>query len=188
MKPFRSLLLAVGIMIAAGPISAYAIGQLVLKIDGIPGDSEVSGHVGEIDVESVSFGVSQTGVREAGGKGSARRSSLSPITITKLIDASSPKLFLACATGSHISKAVLTFRQVAQAGTPAFEYLTITLTDVLISGYSVGSGGDIPSESVSISYTKIEYRYTGRDSSGQALPPVTVSFDVVRNKQLAFPE
>jgi type VI secretion system secreted protein Hcp len=188
MKPLRFLLLAIGIGITAVLTAPQAAGGLVLKLDGIPGDSEVAGHKAEIDIQSLTFGVSQTGIREAGGKASARRSSLSPITVTKEADASSPKLFLACATGTHIPKAVITFFQTAQAGGPNYEYLTITLTDVLISGYSLSSGGDFPSESVSLSYTKIEYKYVGKDPSGQLLPPVIVTFDVQRNRELVLPE
>jgi type VI secretion system secreted protein Hcp len=164
---------------------AQAAGELLLKLDGIFGDSVVAGHENEIEVLSVSFGVSQTGIREAGGRASARRSSLSTINISKFIDKASPKLFLACATGQHIPSGVLTFRQVA-AGVPPYEFLTITLTDVLVSSYQVSSGGDVPTESVSFSYTKIEYKYVPRQPNGQLLPPILVTFDVLKNKELTL--
>jgi type VI secretion system secreted protein Hcp len=61
------------------------------------------------------------------------------------------------------------------------------LTDVFISSYQVSSGGDFPSESVSISYSKIEYKYVGKLPNNQLLPPVIVTFDVVKNKELAPP-
>jgi type VI secretion system secreted protein Hcp len=185
MKTLRTLFVAVGLLTAVSVTPAQAVGELVLKVDGIPGDSLVGGHINEIDVYSVSFGASQTGIREAGGKASARRSSMSTFAITKKVDKASPKLFLACATGQHIQTAVLTFREV-EVGTAPHEYLTITLSDVFISSYQVGSGGDLPTESISISYSKIEYKYVGRQPNGQPTPPVTVTFDVVKNKELTL--
>jgi type VI secretion system secreted protein Hcp len=181
MKTLRILLLAVGFLTTVAVTPARAVGELVLKLDGIPGDSIVTGHVGEIDVFSVSFGASQTGIREAGGRASARRSSLSPFEVTKKADKASPKLFLACATGQHIPVAVLTFRD-SQVGAAPYEYLTITLSDVIISSYQVSSGGDFPSESVSMSYSKVEYKYVGK-LNGQLQPAVTVTFDVVKNRE-----
>jgi type VI secretion system secreted protein Hcp len=180
MKTLRILLVAIGFLttVAVAP----AAGQLLLKLDAIPGDSIVPGHNGEIDLATISFGVDQTGIREAGGKASARRSSFSTFSVVKLIDKASPKLFLACATGQHIPTGVLTFRTVIAGDTP-YEYLTITLSDVFISSYSVSSGGDRPTESISLSFTKIEYKYVGLDASGQPLPPVKVTFDVFRNKE-----
>ena len=186
MKTLRILLVAVGLLAAAAVTSAQTAGQLVLKLDGIPGDSSVAGHLNEIDLSSVSFGANQTGIREAGGKASPRRSSLTPFTVTKEIDKASPKLFLACATGQHIPSAVLTFREV-ESGVPPYEYLTITLSDVFISSYQVASGGDIPTEAISISFSKIEYKYVGRLPNGQLLAPVIVTFDVLKNKELAQP-
>src|SRR6188474_238131 len=99
MKTLRTLFVVAGIVTAVAITPAHATSQLVLKVEGIPGDSAVSGHENEIDVSSVSFGASQTGIREAGGKASARRASLTTFAITKNVDKASPKLFLACATG-----------------------------------------------------------------------------------------
>lgn len=186
MKTTLTLLLAaIGFLTTLPKTSAQSQPGIVLKLDGIPGDSQVANHQQEIDLSSLQFGVSQTGIREAGGKASARRSSLSTITVTKQADKASPKLFLACATGAHIDQAVLTF--IESTPTP-LEYLTITLSDVFISSYSVSSGGDRPSEAASLSFSKIEYRYVGRDPMGQPLPPVVVVFDVAKNKQVLQPE
>jgi type VI secretion system secreted protein Hcp len=177
MKTLRTLLLAVGFLTTVAVIPAA--GAIYIKLDGIPGDVTTSGHENEIELLSVQFGVSQTGLREAGGKASARRSSLSTISISKYLDKSSPNLFLACATGQHINSAVLTFAQPVNGG--FYEFLKITLTDVFISSYQVSSGGELPTESVSFSFSKIEYKYSPTTS-----PPITVTFDVLRNKEFTL--
>jgi type VI secretion system secreted protein Hcp len=188
MKTLRILLVAVGFFAMVAITPARAAGELVLKLEGISGDSIVSGHVGEIDVATVGFGVSQTGIREAGGRASARRSSLTTISVAKFIDKSSPNLFLACATGQHIPKGVLTFRKAGAAGAAPYEFLIITLSDVLISSYQVSSseGAGAPAESLSLSYTKIEYKYVPIGSNGLTLPPITVTFDVFTNKEFTL--
>jgi type VI secretion system secreted protein Hcp len=183
MKTLRILLVGVGLMTMASVTPA--IGAVYLKVDGIPGDVVASGHEAEIEVASAQFGVSQTGIREAGGKASARRASLTTITITKFLDKASPKLFLACATGQHIDSAVLSFNQTINGSIS--EFLKITLTDVFISSYQVSSGGDLPTESVSFSYSKIEYKYIPRNAAGVPFgQPIIVSFDVVKNKELTL--
>jgi type VI secretion system secreted protein Hcp len=183
MKSLRLLSCAIAIFMAAGLTPAHAVGELFLKIDNLLGESEEPGHVGEIEVLSFSFGASQTGIREAGGRASARRSSLSPIVFVKKVDKASPKLFLACAMGSHIKDAVLTVRT---GDDKRHEYLVITLSDVLISSYQLGAvdDGGLATESISFSYSKIEYKYIGRNAAGQPLQPVVVSFDVLKNKEL----
>jgi type VI secretion system secreted protein Hcp len=44
-------------------------------------------------------------------------------------------------------------------------YLTFTLTNTMISGFSVSSGGDRPSESLSLNFSKIEYKNIPRDEA-----------------------
>ena len=180
MKTFRTLLFA-AVVAAVACTPALAAGEILLQLAGIPGESIVTGHEHEIDVLSLSFGVSQTGIRAAGGAASARRSSLSTISIQKLIDLSSPKLFLACALGTAIPSAKLTLRKT---GDLPYEYLVITLQDVFVSSVSTNAseGGDAV-ESVSLSFSKITYQYTPLDSNGQPLPPIKVSFDVFKNRE-----
>jgi type VI secretion system secreted protein Hcp len=177
MKTLRILLLAVGFLTIV--VVTPATGAIYMKLEGIPGDVTTAGHQNEIESLSVQFSVSQTGIREAGGKASARRSSLSTISVTKFLDKASPNLFLACATGQHINSAVLTFAQPVTGG--LYEFLKITLTDVFISSYDVSSGGDLPTESVTLSYSKIEYKYSPKDSG-----PITVTFDVLKNKEFTL--
>ena len=64
------------------------------------------------------------------------------------VNKASPKLMLACASGEHIKKAVLTCRK---AGKDQQEFLKITLTDVLVSSYQTGGSQrrHVPIEQIS---------------------------------------
>jgi type VI secretion system secreted protein Hcp len=131
-----------------------------LKIDGIPGESQDSKHKDEIQLLSWSFGEQNSGTFAAGGGGGAGKVVMGDFNFVKLVDKAGPKLFLACAQGTHIPNALLTCRK---AGTDQQEYLKITFKDILISKYETSGTGEaniIPSEAISFNFAgiKIEYR------------------------------
>jgi type VI secretion system secreted protein Hcp len=95
-------------------------------------------------------------------------------SFTKGIDWGSPKLFLACAEGKHISAAILTCRT---AGGEQIEFMKVKLSDVLVSSYE-STSGDFPSETVTLSFAKIEYEYKGQKPDGSRGSTVKVEFDV----------
>jgi type VI secretion system secreted protein Hcp len=95
------------------------------------------------------------------------------------MDGSSPKLFTESATG-NVGKTVKI--DLVSTGSPGNTYVTYTLTNTLISGYSVSTGGDRPSESVTLSFTKIEYKFIPYDDKNKAGTPVTVSYDLSTTK------
>jgi hypothetical protein len=103
------------------------------------------------DILSFSFGAASA--HGAGGGGGAGK--LPEITITKSQDKSSAKLAEFCATGKHFPKVTLALRKAG--GRP---YLTVTLTDVLISSYQVSkeAGGERPTESLTLNFTKISFK------------------------------
>ena len=107
----------------------------------------------QIEVLSWSFGASQPATSTGGGGGTGKVQ-FQDFHFTSNVSKSSSELFLACAEGRHFPTAVFTAKN--DKGQP---YLEVKLTDVLISSYSTsGSGGDVPTEQVSLNYAKIEYR------------------------------
>ena len=97
------------------------------------------------------------GTHATGGGGGAGKVSVHDLSITKEVDKASPKLSLACATGTHFKKVTITLRKAGKT------YLTYNLTDVLISSVQVsGSGGGqaVPLESISLNFTKIALQYS----------------------------
>jgi len=127
-----------------------ALFDAFLKIDGIEGESADSKHKGEIQLESFSWSEAQTGTSALGGGLGGGKIAMQDIHFTKKTDKSSPKLMVACAGGDHIKSAVLTCRK---AGKDQQEFLKYTMSDVMISSYSMGasmSGDQLPMEQVSI--------------------------------------
>ena len=152
-----------------------------LKIDGIDGESQDDRHKGEIEVLSFSWGESQAGAVAHGGGGGAGKVSMQDFHFTMKSSKASPKLFLHCATGQHIKEATLTARK---AGERPIEYLKYKLTDILVSSYQIGSGGDTPSEEVSLNFTKLEVEYRTQNADGSLGSPVNAGWDLKTNRSV----
>jgi type VI secretion system secreted protein Hcp len=155
-----------------------------LKIDGVEGESQDSKHKGEIDVESWSWGETQTAPSGGGGGGGAGKVSMQDFHFVTKVSKASPKLFLACASGQHLSKALLTCRK---AGKDQQEFLAVTLTDLLVSSFNTGAaeaGGILPTDQFSLNFSKIEYKYTEQKPDGSFAPPIKVGWDVKANKSV----
>jgi len=155
-----------------------------LKIDGIPGESHDDKHKDSIDLISWSWGQSQTGTHASGGGGGAGKVSMQDFHFVMKVNKATPKLILACASGDHIKKAVLTCRK---AGKDQQEYLKYTFSDVLISSYQTGgssAGDEIPTESVSLNYTKMELEYKAQKEDGTLEGGIKAGWDLKTNKQV----
>jgi len=161
-----------------------AVVDYFLKIDGMEGESGDSKHKNEIEVESFSFGATQTGTFAAGGGGGAGKVSMQDFHFTQKVNKASPKLALACATGTHIKKAILTARK---AGGTQQDFYIVTFTDLLVSSYQIGGSGHgdtIPIDQISLNFAKIEWKYQLQDSKGNVGNPVIAGYDLKQNKKL----
>jgi type VI secretion system secreted protein Hcp len=63
------------------------------------------------------------------------------------------------------------------------EYLHVTLWDTGVSGFSMSSGGDRPSESISLNFSKIQFKDTSKKADGSAGDNLAVVYDL--SKQTA---
>lgn len=156
--------------------------DIFLKLDGIKGESQDTKHKEEIDVMSYSFGATQAGTMSYGGGGGAGKVQFQDLSFTHRVDKSSPVLFLHCANGAHIKEATLTNRK---AGKEAQEYLVIKLADILVTAVQLGdsSGSELPMESVSLNYSKIEMIYKEQKADGTLGAASTFKYDVKANKE-----
>ncbi len=114
---------------------------------------------------ALSVGVSNTGSSSSGGGGGAGKASFQDFSMIKPVDPLSPKLMLATATGKHFKKATIEVFSEEGPGTPPF--MTWELEDVFVSSLSFSAGGDIPADSITLSYAKVCSIYTGPDSGGK---------------------
>lgn len=156
---------------------------LKFKDGSIKGNVTAEGHNdGWIELHSFQFGVGR-GIGSPVGKASNREASepsVSEVTVTKTTDETSPLLFQEAVIGK--SKDVI-IHFVRTSADKLETYLEYTLTNTLVSGFSLSSGGDAPSESVSLNFTKVEVKYTPFDDKHAAGTPVPAGYDMATAKK-----
>ena len=146
-----------------------------LYFDDIKGESTDANHKDWIEVTSYRQPITRT-ASGAGRSGGA----VSEITITKRVDAASPKLYEAIHSGTHLKEAVI---ELVHAGgkTP---FLVIKLTDVVISSAlddaETAGAAQFPMETISLNYTKIQWTYTRQKPDGTAAGTVAAGWDVAQ--------
>ncbi|WP_034996116.1 Hcp family type VI secretion system effector [Beijerinckia mobilis] len=156
--------------------------DMFLKLDGIQGESTDSKHKNEIEIDNYSFGVSQQGTSTYGGGLGAGKAQFQDFHFSKRADKATPNLFVAVATGKHISEALLTVRK---AGGQQEEYLKVTMKDVLISNFSTsGSEGAVPLESISFNFTEVKIEYSPQQKSGSLEGSIVGGYNVKKNEKI----
>ena len=167
------------------PVNAGSGDPIYMKIEGIDGEATDRGHEKEIDVLSWSWGMSQSGAGHVGGGAGAGKVNVHDLSLTKHVDKSSPDLMLACASGKHFPKIELTMRK--PGGEAAQDYLKYTFENVHCSSYQVGgsSNDPIPTESISMNFTKVLVEYQEQKPDGSLGEPEQAGWDFEKNKAQA---
>jgi type VI secretion system Hcp family effector len=155
-----------------------------LKIDSIPGDSTVKGHENQIEINSFQFGVSNAvSTGGTGGAGSGK-ASFTDLQITKITDKSSPQLFLHSLDSKTLTKAEIFLTK--DNGGNQFTFAHYILENLVISSYSISSGGDTPAETVGINYAKLQTETITMNPDGTPGETVKFCWDNVANHECAL--
>ena len=136
-----------------------------------------------IELESFQWGVGR-GIGSATSGQASRESSIpsiSEIVVTKRMDSASPGLWTDSVAGQLNSTVNIVFTTTDQGDTK--EFLKYELTNTGLSGYSLSSSGDMPTESLSLNFTKVSWTFTSTapDVSGT---PTTQGYDLTKNKTI----
>ena len=147
--------------------------------NAIKGGVTAGDYKGWIEVNSFQWGVGR-GISSRTGNTAEREASapsVSEIVVTKTLDAASPLL---CQEDLNNSKGVDVKIFFVRTGSNNKQeaYLKFTLNNTLISGYSISSGGDRPTESISLNFTKFLYDYSPMKPDGTPDNPNKVTYDI----------
>ncbi len=154
-----------------------------LKIDGIAGESTDDKHKGEIELESWSFGATNSSSFSSGGGAGVGKVSIEDFKFKKKVDKSSANLFTFCCTGEHPKTATLIARK---AGKDQQEFLKVELSPVYITSYAIdGSSGDeVPTEDITLAFGKIKVEYKPQKADGTLDAPIAGGWDITTNKKV----
>ena len=148
----------------------------------IKGDSLVEGHEDWITADSLQFGVGRALSTSGGGKDrEVSNPQFSEITISKSTDIASANLWYEAIQGKSLGDCEIHFVQTGAEGTSQV-YLMLTLTEAIVSSYSASSGGERPSESISLNFTKITFQYDAFDGAKKQTG-TPKKWDLMANKQ-----
>ena len=142
---------------AAGFDEPAEAGDLFLKLENIDGESVIEGHENEIDVLAWSWGATNSGdVVQGPGK-----VAFSDLKIIKGYDVASPTLLLAVAAGTPIQQAVLSVNRVDGGTGQLYEYLKVTMDNVLITKVATGSKeqDNGVAETLTLDFAKVKFEY-----------------------------
>ena len=176
MKLAITLVLILGLIVSSS--SAFAENNapknsgdpIYMNIQGITGDVN-GGSCSGIMLDSFSWGLTQTGTQSSGGGGGAGKVSFHDISITKNMDKSSP-LLLKLAQDGKSSPVHIDFCK--RAGGKSVIYASYDLDNALISSYSVSSGGDVPTETFTLNFSKVNFSFSDYARDGSLLGTLSV--------------
>jgi type VI secretion system secreted protein Hcp len=147
----------------------------------VKGDVTEEGHKEWIELSSFQFGVGR-GIGSPTGGAHDRESSapsVSEITVSKQQDSSTGKILTEALQGEGVT-VVIDFVKTSQGKLE--KYMSFKLENTMISGWSMNSGGDRPSESLSLNFTKFECDPTTIDASGKISNADPVTYDIALAK------
>lgn len=159
--------------------------DILLKIDGIKGESVIDAHEGEIDVLAWSWGMTQSGTTHTATGGGGGKVNVSDITFTKLVDIATTDLIKACTSGRHIPKAELIVRKAG--GAKPVDYLKLTMQEVLVSSYNTGGSNDDldrVQETLTFNFARFEMEYTQQNEKGGKTGSTKAGWDIAKNKAM----
>lgn len=150
---------------------------IYVKYGAIVGNVTEQGHIGWVEAGSFQWGVGR-GIGSPVGKSANRESSapsISEISMTKEMDKSSFAWLQEGLKGKGVD---CTVHFCSTDAGQLRMYAEYKLTNCMISGYSLSSGGDRPSESLSINFTKIEYSFKEYGADNVVTDSPRVSYDL----------
>jgi type VI secretion system secreted protein Hcp len=148
-----------------------------IEIQECPGESEDKQHKGKIEVLSWSWGLNNAASMHISGGGGVSKANAQDFHFTMYQGKPSAELIRRCSNGKHFPKATLYCRK---SGGAQYDYLLITMEDIIVTGVSFGaSGGDHPPvDNVSLQFAKVKIEYKAQDKSGKVTNAGNVTWDI----------
>jgi len=154
---------------------------IYMKYAAITGDVTEATHKGWIELNSFQWGVGR-GISSPVGNVNNREASapsVSEISVSKESDVSSVKLLTEAYHGEGVAVEI-DFCKTDQKTIEVYQ--KFTLTNCMISGYSTSSGGDRPRESLSLNFTKVEFKLVGMKDENSTGDSELITYDLAQAK------
>lgn len=136
------------------------------------------------EIQSFNFGASNLAdITSRGGGGGTNRVTVHEFSITRPVDKTSPVMFKHCCQGSHFDKGTVCMRKASgKAGEP-ITYLTYEFEKVYVSNIAQNGGGEVPNESISFAFLKVNVTYIPQKADGSPDTKVAAGWDLETNSK-----
>jgi type VI secretion system secreted protein Hcp len=155
-----------------------------LKIAGADGESEDDAHKGWMQLESYSFGATNSGTAALGSGMGHGKVAMGDFSFTPKGDTAAPILFLKTCGGDHIPEATL---ELQKTGGTKMIYFRVTFTDLVLSSCQLSghSGAEVPNTGVSFNFAQIKLESIAQNTKGGGVgKTVTAGWNVKEGKKL----
>lgn len=155
--------------------------------NSIGGDVTDANFTGWIELSSFQWGIGRPITPPSTGSEADRESSIpsvSEIVVTKTQDSASGGLMRAACGASPVNAGKLVHLAFVRTGSGGGSeaYITYDLENCLVSGFSQSSGGERPTESVTLNFTKITFNYTNSGPTTANQGPDHPFYDLAQQK------
>lgn len=182
-RAWQGAVLALGLLTAG---IAQAANEYYLKIDGMPGESVDKAHKDWIDVDSFSWGLKLTPAATPGGGSAVGKASFNDLAWTQQVDLSTPKWFLAVATGKTIATVTLDVTRPFKGTSESFFQLVFNKT--VGTGLNIYGGENASSLRADASMSSgetVTLRYRADNGKGGLTDWLEGRFSIKDNQSLA---
>jgi type VI protein secretion system component Hcp len=150
---------------------------ILMKYEGINGESELRGKAGYLELTGLSWGVTRSNIS---GK-AASRGEVEPrvdeVVVTRMLDSASANVLKEALVGDFGSKVEIHFTRTGPQNR-IVSYAIYEMENCGVSAYNIESGGDIPQERLRLSFTKIQFKSYKVTDDINAVPD-TVLYDLL---------
>ncbi len=131
----------------------------------ITGDATQDNHPQWMNITSMHWAVNRNVSTTVGAAANREASepNLSEVTLTKISDSSHTALYQAATTGKVPMTATI---DLVNTGDPGTTYCSYELKNVLVGGFTSGTSGDRPTETLSLNFTAKTVSYTPEAQDG----------------------
>lgn len=157
---------------------------IYVEYEGIAGTTTAKGFEKLMEVESFEFSAGRDMTQKTGAASERTKTKvhINEIVITKKTDPSVTSLFAEVTSGNKGKNVKIKF--VKSEGNDLGMFMEYSLTDCLISNYSISCHGEDVMEQISISFTKIEVSYTGSDNNNKSSSPQRIGYNIAQGSKL----
>jgi type VI secretion system secreted protein Hcp len=152
-------------------VNAYLI---VKNVEGPSTSRETA-----IDILSFSFGAEMVAAYQAAASGKESRTGrakFNNLTITKVVDKTTPILFDHCVTGDVLEEVTLFYDKAVNDAQE--DFFTVQMTDAVITNISMNGSQENPVESISFAFQKVKVGYAPEKDDGMLDGMVFKGYDL----------